>query len=386
MYFDNLRVRHDRGRILEENHFYAYGLKIAALSSTAFGGVPNNYKYQGDYSEFDDDLGWNDFMLRSYDPQIGRFLQWDPYDEFASGYIGMGNDPVNLTDPTGGCVDCTLQGVVVTAARRTAQTGNQAAKVINTTATTLKVVQTTYQIYQNSIGETFETTNPGLGSNTSYNGQSWDRVGSRTENLHIPDDGLPSHLSGDRWHDRLKYFYKATHDLPDGASWDDAWDLAEYRWNYNRKFNVANLHYTRESFWSGEQELLYALPTAIQPTDGPEALIGAGALKGGMMLLGRRSVQQYALRATKSGFYPVMKRGFRRPQELQWLDVGDAWKFGTTKNPFKRYSKRWLRRNNLDRVKEFEGNASEARSLQNMKIDNYKSQNGHLPPGNKIRN
>jgi hypothetical protein len=43
---------------LEEGAFYAYGLKIAALSSKAFGGAPNNYQYphmgrQGDYSEFE---------------------------------------------------------------------------------------------------------------------------------------------------------------------------------------------------------------------------------------------------------------------------------------------------------------------------------------------
>jgi hypothetical protein len=41
-------------------------------------------------------------MLRSYDPQIGRFLQWDPYDQFASGYVGMGNDPGNMVDEDGG--------------------------------------------------------------------------------------------------------------------------------------------------------------------------------------------------------------------------------------------------------------------------------------------
>ena len=41
-------------------------------------------------------------MLRSYDPQIGRFLQWDPYDQFSSGYVGMGNDPVNFVDEDGG--------------------------------------------------------------------------------------------------------------------------------------------------------------------------------------------------------------------------------------------------------------------------------------------
>jgi len=95
-------VRHDRGRIIEENHYYAHGLKIAAISSKAYGAPNNNYGYQGDFSEMDDDLGWNDFELRSYDPQIGRFLQNDPYDQFASGYVGMGNDPVNGVDEDGG--------------------------------------------------------------------------------------------------------------------------------------------------------------------------------------------------------------------------------------------------------------------------------------------
>jgi hypothetical protein len=47
-------------------------------------------------------LGYNEFDLRNYDPQIGRWLGADPYDEFASPYTGMGNDPINNNDPTGG--------------------------------------------------------------------------------------------------------------------------------------------------------------------------------------------------------------------------------------------------------------------------------------------
>jgi len=66
------------------------------------GKLQNNYLYQGAYSELDEDLGWTDFALRSYDAQIGRFMQADPFDQFASGYIGMGNDPANLVDPSGG--------------------------------------------------------------------------------------------------------------------------------------------------------------------------------------------------------------------------------------------------------------------------------------------
>ncbi len=83
-------------------NYYPYGLKIAALSSKAFDAPANPYQYQGDYAEFDDETGWNEFELRNYDAQIGRFTGIDPYDQFASGYVGMGNDPVNLTDPSGG--------------------------------------------------------------------------------------------------------------------------------------------------------------------------------------------------------------------------------------------------------------------------------------------
>jgi RHS repeat-associated protein len=116
MFFDNLQVRHDRSRILEENHYYAYGLKIPSISSKAYGAANNNFQYQGDYSEFDDDLGWNDFELRSYDPQIGRFLQNDPYDQFASGYVGMGNDPVDNVDPSGGFAGMSIGASIATGA------------------------------------------------------------------------------------------------------------------------------------------------------------------------------------------------------------------------------------------------------------------------------
>jgi hypothetical protein len=46
--------------------------------------------------------------LRSYDGQIGKFLQNDPYDQFASSYTGMGNDPINNIDPSGGWIFSTV--------------------------------------------------------------------------------------------------------------------------------------------------------------------------------------------------------------------------------------------------------------------------------------
>ena len=37
-----------------------------------------------------------------YDANVGRFLSKDPMGQFYSPYIGMGNDPINGVDPTGG--------------------------------------------------------------------------------------------------------------------------------------------------------------------------------------------------------------------------------------------------------------------------------------------
>lgn len=107
MYFDDLQVSHNRSAILEENHYYSYGLKIASISSqrlsfNSSGAINNGYLYQGDFAELDDDIGWTDFALRNYDAQIGRWVQRDPYDQFASGYEGMGNNPVMMIDQSGG--------------------------------------------------------------------------------------------------------------------------------------------------------------------------------------------------------------------------------------------------------------------------------------------
>lgn len=102
VYFDNLTITHDFRGIFEENHYYPYGLKMAGLSSRTFNSLNNAYQYQGAYSEFSSETAWNEFALRNYDAQIGRFLQQDPLDQFPSQYTGMANNPVNNIDPSGG--------------------------------------------------------------------------------------------------------------------------------------------------------------------------------------------------------------------------------------------------------------------------------------------
>ena len=84
VYFDNMLVGNVSGNIIEENHYYAYGLKIIGISSRKLGDanegkLKNPYQYNGkEMLDEDADLNWLDYGFRNYDPQIGKFPQLDP--------------------------------------------------------------------------------------------------------------------------------------------------------------------------------------------------------------------------------------------------------------------------------------------------------------------
>ena len=67
-----------------------------------------NYRYAFQGQEKDNETGLEAFELRLWDGRLGRWLTVDPYHEFHSPYVGMGNNPINLIDPEGG-VRMTLQ-------------------------------------------------------------------------------------------------------------------------------------------------------------------------------------------------------------------------------------------------------------------------------------
>ncbi len=62
------------------------------------------YGYQGQekVAGMDEVNGWDNFELRMWNSSIVRWMSPDPYGQFASAYIGMGNNPVNGRDPDGG--------------------------------------------------------------------------------------------------------------------------------------------------------------------------------------------------------------------------------------------------------------------------------------------
>jgi RHS repeat-associated protein len=104
-YFDDLRVEHIRGRLLEETHYYPFGLTMAAISSKAAGGLQNNFKSNGG-TELNGDLElyYNETFFRNYDVQIHRFIGMDPLSESTTDlnpYQFCANNPVLYVDPLG---------------------------------------------------------------------------------------------------------------------------------------------------------------------------------------------------------------------------------------------------------------------------------------------
>jgi RHS repeat-associated protein len=61
-----------------------------------------NYRYAFQGQELDGETGMEAFQLRLWDGRIGRWLSPDPMGQYASPYLGMGNNPIGMIDPDGG--------------------------------------------------------------------------------------------------------------------------------------------------------------------------------------------------------------------------------------------------------------------------------------------
>jgi RHS repeat-associated protein len=103
VFFDNLQLIHTHGPVLEETHYYPFGLTMQGISSKAAGTLENkNEKFNGAELNTSFDLNTYEFFFRTYDPQIGRWhgLDTKPTD-MVSLYAAMGNNPIRYADPLG---------------------------------------------------------------------------------------------------------------------------------------------------------------------------------------------------------------------------------------------------------------------------------------------
>jgi RHS repeat-associated protein len=117
VFFDNLQVTHIHGAIVEETHYYPFGLTMAGISSQAANTTENKYKYNGIELDKDLDLNTYEAFFRELDPQTGRWWQIDPKIESMemwSPYASNYDNPITYSDPLGdeGESCCTFSGVI----------------------------------------------------------------------------------------------------------------------------------------------------------------------------------------------------------------------------------------------------------------------------------
>ncbi|QLC66317.1 hypothetical protein LPB248_08480 [Flavobacterium sp. LPB0248] len=76
--------------------YYPFGEQLPGRSVSI---TNSRYAFQG--QELDQAIGMETFQLRLWDGRLGRWLNPDPQGEFASPYLGMGNNPIYFVDKAG---------------------------------------------------------------------------------------------------------------------------------------------------------------------------------------------------------------------------------------------------------------------------------------------
>ncbi len=98
-------------RLYQENHYYPFGMNMQGLENSDFQSESNKDEYKWKFNERNEreqsfGLFWDETKYRSYDFQLGRFMQVDPKAEnenqnYFTTYHYAYNNPIRYNDPNG---------------------------------------------------------------------------------------------------------------------------------------------------------------------------------------------------------------------------------------------------------------------------------------------
>lgn len=132
VYYDKLAVTFYKGSVLEENHYYPFGLTLS--SATTNPAEENRYKLTT--KELQPEFGLNtyDFGPRNFDMQTGRWYGIDPHVEkyaHMSPYAYCNNNPALFNDPTGKDGRVSINGNNIAISTTIYVMGNNAQQHVN---------------------------------------------------------------------------------------------------------------------------------------------------------------------------------------------------------------------------------------------------------------
>jgi len=81
VYFDDLKITHTKGLIVQSTDYYPFGLEVEASSFNRVDLLGSDYLYNGKEIQTELDLNWYDYGARMYMPDIGRFSTIDRFGE-----------------------------------------------------------------------------------------------------------------------------------------------------------------------------------------------------------------------------------------------------------------------------------------------------------------
>ncbi|XP_041775831.1 uncharacterized protein LOC121595716 [Anopheles merus] len=99
------------GEVVAAYDYLPYGQIFRRFGTDLDGQI--SYLYTG--QEWEPETGLYNYRARLYDPDIGRFYQMDPKEQYPSPYVYAGNSPVSLIDPDGElafAISCIIMAII----------------------------------------------------------------------------------------------------------------------------------------------------------------------------------------------------------------------------------------------------------------------------------